>query len=136
MHRLRNARDAVEITEDTAITVDVGLEDFPIIDARLARCTGIGQYETAVDLFGSNSDDLSMDAIGVEMNGAHAAEQCRIVILASGGHVDYLGFDVLGDHANLFMLQIPASEAGEGGCGGNHERRRSGNAGACRRFGM
>ena len=66
-----------------------------------------------------------MNAVGVEVNGADSAVERGIVILATGGNLDDLRFDVLRDHAHLLEREVPVGEAGERGGGGDHERRRS-----------
>src|SRR5882724_2051244 len=75
-----------------------------------------------------------MDAIGIEVNRADAAIQRRIVILASRGDFDQLGFHVLGDDANLFAVELLARIASQSRGGSDHQRGRAGNTRSGRRL--
>ena len=99
------------------------LEDLPVVDARLPGRPGIRQHKTTVEFLSRHEYGLVVDSVRPQVNGAHAAIQRRIVVLASGGHANQLGLDVLRDLANLLEIQVPAGEARQRGGGGNHQRR-------------
>src|SRR5882724_2160291 len=120
---MQGARDGgylLEIAEDFLVPIDVGFENLPVVDAGLPRRAGICKYETGVDLFRSDRDRLAVDAVGLEMNGAGAAVESRVVVLAPSRDADELGFDVLRDHADLFQSKFMSHEACESGGGGDH----------------
>ena len=77
-----------------------------------------------------------MNAIDIELYGADAAVERGIVILASGGDADELGFDVLRDLADLLGRKLTPGKARERRSGGNHERRRAGDSGTGGGFGV
>ena len=118
------------------VAVDVSLEDLPVIDAGLARRSGVGEQKAHLDLFGRDRNGGAMDSVGIEMNGADAAVERGIVVLAAGGHADDLGLDVLGDDAQLFEIEIAAGEPRERGAGRDHERRGAGDARSGGGFGI
>ena len=68
------------------------------------------------------------------MHGAHAAVHRGIVVLATGGNADQLRFDVLRDDANLFQIELAPVKRAKRGAGGDHQRRRAGDARPGRRF--
>ena len=112
MHGAGDLADPLEVVEHLLVAIDVRFEYFPIVDARLARRSGIDQHEAPVQLFRRDADRGMVNAIGIKMNGAHAAIQSGIVILASGGNLDELGFNVLRDHANLLAISfLPVKRA-------------------------
>src|SRR3954469_9921564 len=111
-------------------------KNFPIVDARLPRRSGVSDNETRIELLSSDRNRLAMDTVGFEMNRVHPAVESGIVILASGRNADELRFHVLRDHANLFQRELAPGEAGESGSGGDNEGGRAGDAGAGRGFGV
>ena len=52
MHFAGNAGNFGEVADDVLVAIDVLLEDLPVVDARLARRTGINQHEALVHFFG------------------------------------------------------------------------------------
>src|SRR4051794_1174272 len=121
MQRARYSGDLLEIAENLFVPVDVSFENFPVVDARLPRRSGVGENEAGIDLVGSDGNGLAMDAVGLQMNCADSAIKSRIVILTSGGNADELRLNILRDHADLFQSDFASSEAGEGGSGCDHE---------------
>ena len=79
---------------------------------------------------------LAVNAVGVQMDGADSSIERWIVVLAAGGHLDDLGLDILRDDAHLLLREVAAGKAGQCGGGGDHQRRRSRNAGAGGRLGI
>ena len=75
-----------------------------------------------------------MDSIRVQVDGADSPIKRRIVILASGGHIDDLRFNILRDDSHLLEREVVVGESGQGRRGRDHERRGTGNAGARRRL--
>ena len=77
VHGARNFDDALEVTEHSFVAVDVCLENLPIVDAGLARRTGVGQHKAGFDLFRRNRDRLAVDPVGIKMNRAGALRKER-----------------------------------------------------------
>ena len=130
VHGTRDLGNLLEVAEDMAVAVDVGLEDFPVIDAGLPRGAGVGKHKAGLDFFRLHGNGLAVDAIDVEVNGADPAIESGIVVLATGGHVDELRFNILSDDAHLLETEAAAGEPGEGRGGCNHEGGRTGDAGS------
>ena len=125
MHRAGDFRDALEIAMHVFVAVDMRFKNFPIVYARLPGRTRVGQHEARFDFLRNDGNSFAVNAVGVKVNGADSAVERGIVILATGGNLDDLRFDVLRDHAHLLEREVPVGEAGERGGGGDHERRRS-----------
>ena len=102
MHIAGEGDDFVEVTEDVAVAVDMGLEHFPVVDAGLAGRAGIGEQEAHLDFFRRDGHGSAANAIGIEIDGADAAVEGGIIILAAGGHADDLSLDVLGESTRSF----------------------------------
>ena len=101
MHGTRDFRNTLEVAVDPFVTVDVGLEYFPIVDAGLPRRAGVGKYEARLDLFRRDRGRFAVNAVGVEVDGAHPAVESRIVVLAASGDLNDLRLNILGDHTHL-----------------------------------
>ena len=136
VHGARNFDDALEVSEHPLVSVDVRLEDFPIVDAGLPRRACVSQNKAGFEFLRSDCHRFAVDAVGIEMNRAGSSIERGIVILATGRHLDDLGLDVLGNHAHLLEREIAPGKAGQCGGAGDHERGRSGNAGTGRRLGI
>ena len=125
MHRAGDFRDALEIAMHVFVAVDMRFKNFPIVYARLPGRTRVRKHEAGLDFLRNDGNSFAVNAVGVKVNGADSAVERGIVILATGGNLDDLRFDVLRDHAHLLEREVPVGEAGERGGGGDHERRRS-----------
>src|SRR4029077_9560998 len=82
VHGAGNFGDSLKIAEHALVSVDVGLEDLPIVNSRLPRRAGIGEHETSFDFFRRYGERLPMYAVGIKMNRADPSVEGRIVILA------------------------------------------------------
>src|SRR6476659_5699988 len=96
----------VMIVEDFLVAINVRFEYFPIIDPGLARRSGIDEHKPAVQFLRRHAYGGVVNAIGIQVNGAHATIQSRIIILASCGDFDELGFNVLRDDAHLLTIKL------------------------------
>src|SRR5690349_10142637 len=120
MHRMRNPCYAVKIPEDALLAIDMRLEDFPIVDPRLARRAGVSQHKSRFNLLGQDRNGFAVNSVGIEMDRAHAAVERGIVILTSSRHLNDLRFDVLRDYTHLLERQMAAGKACERRRGRNH----------------
>ena len=116
---LRDLRDAREIVVDLRVSVDVFLEDVPIVDGGLARLAGVAKYEAALE-FGEIDAQLgAMLAAGRKLDGGGATEGRRIMVLRARGNADHDGFGVAAD-VDPVGLALPCSrEAVERGANGH-----------------
>ena len=62
-----------------------------------------------------------MDAVNIELDRVYAAIERRIIVLASGRHLDELRFYVLSDNPDFFAVKLAAREASQRGSRGNHQ---------------
>src|SRR5690349_4944396 len=134
MHGARNFADLPEVVEDALVAVDVGLEDFPIVDARLSRRSGVNQHESRLNVCRRDRDRLSVNAVNVQVNRVHSAVQSWVVVLTAGRYADQLGFDVLRNLANLFSIDFAIGELRECCDGHNHQCGGSRDSSSGRRF--
>src|SRR5262249_10768225 len=51
-HGLRHFRNTLEIGANLLLAVDVGLEDFPVVDTRLPRLAGVAKHQASFELAG------------------------------------------------------------------------------------
>ena len=72
MHGAGDFADALKVVEDLFVAVNVRFEYFPIVDARLARRSGIDQHKSPVQFFRRHAHGGMVNAIGIQMYGAHA----------------------------------------------------------------
>ncbi len=136
VHSAGDLGNSLEVPEHALVTVDMRLENFPVVDARLARRSRVGQHEPGLDLLRRHRHRFAMNAVRIQVNGADSAIERRVVILTAGRNANDLCLDVLSDDSHLLEREIAVGEAGEGSGGGNHERRRAGDARSRRRFGI
>src|ERR1700748_2760959 len=115
MHATSNVGNSIEVAEHPLVTINVCLENFPIINARLPRSASVSQNETRLDLFRSHRHRFTVNAVGIQMNRADPSIKSWVVVLAPGGHVDDLGFDILGDDTHLFEGEVPSCEPSQRG---------------------
>src|SRR6185312_9463686 len=125
MHGTGDLANLPEVAENALVTVNVSFEDFPVVDSRLPRSSGVHKHESRLDLLRRNSYRLAMDSIDIEMNRIHAAVKSRIVVLASSGNFDELSLDVLCDLSNLLAVELAPGVTCESRDGGNHQCRGS-----------
>src|SRR5438552_17095152 len=110
---MSNCSNALEIPEHAPIAIDMRFKDLPIVDARLARSTGVSQHKSRFDLVGHYRNGFTINSVRIEMNGAHAAIERGVVVLAASRHLNNLSFYVLRDHAHLFEREVPVGKTGE-----------------------
>ena len=103
VHGAGDFNDAFEVAEHPLVAIDVGLENFPIVDTGLARRAGVGQNKARLDFFRGDRDRLAMNAVRIEMDRARPSIKRGIVILAAGRDLDDLRLDVLGNHPHLLQ---------------------------------
>src|SRR5262249_1026803 len=70
------------------LAVDVRLENFPVVDARLPRLAGVAKYEAPFEFACVEAQFNTAFATGRKFDGSGAAECRRIVVLRSGGNFD------------------------------------------------
>src|SRR6266700_3709834 len=126
MHGAGDLSDTLKVMEDLLVAVDVRLEDLPVVNARLARHSGIGQNKALVQVLRGHAHNSMMNAVRIKMYGAYASVERRIVVLTSGGDLDQLRFHVLRDHAELLSIQLFSGIACQCRRGGHHQRGRAG----------
>src|SRR5437868_11723934 len=85
----------LEISDHAFISVNMRLENLPIVNTGLPRRAGIGENKAGFDFLRHDGNSLPMDAIEIQVDCAHSAIKRGIVVLASSGNVNDLRFDVL-----------------------------------------
>src|SRR5206468_1201056 len=107
-HFLGHFRNALEAVLHRALAPDMRLEDFPVVDAMLARLAGVSDHHAALKLVEIDAQFNAMFAAGWEFDGSGAAKRWRIVVLRSSGNIDDDGFGVAAD-VNPVDLALPCS---------------------------
>ena len=88
-HAHRHGRVAypLETVEDVAIAVHVGLHDFPVVRAGVARRARISQRDASLELVRIDVERRSPDAVGTELDRRDAAVEGRPKILNVYAHM-------------------------------------------------
>ena len=109
-HLARHVCDLLEIFLHAPPAVDVILEHFPIVDARLPRLAGVAEHQPPVELLQIARQRFAPFATGCQMDGHGPAERGRIVVLRPRRHANDDCFHVAADVNPVFLFQPGAGE--------------------------
>ena len=118
------------------VAIDMSLKDFPVVNARFPRRSGVSQDESGFNFAWIDGHGLPTYPVGAQVNGADTSIQRRIVVLAAGGHLDNLRFDILGNHAYLLEPELVLCETGKRRRCRHHKRGGTRDSRPGRRFRM
>src|SRR5215471_5395786 len=135
-HGLRHFRDALEIGANLLLAVDVRLEYFPVVDARLPRLAGVAKYEAPFEFASVEAQFNTAFATGRKFDSSGAAECRRIVVLRSGGNFDDDPFRVAADVDPIHFALPGRGKTVQRGTNGDGHCARAAYAGSSRRLGI
>ena len=116
------------------IAIDVALGDLPVVRAGVPRGPGEGEHDPALELGRVHVERDPPHAVDAELDRGDAAVERRAIVLHAGRHLDRLTLDVHGDLEEVFWIRRTAGPALQGAAERDRERRRAGDACACRRL--
>src|SRR5579883_3197050 len=135
-HLLSDFGDALEVAANGLVAVGVRLEDFPVVDAGLARLAGVANNEPPLEFIEVDAQFDAMLAAGRQFDRGGASEGRRIVILGSGWHTNDNGLGIAADVNPIDFALARSREAIERGTDGNGHGTGAANPRASGGFGI
>src|SRR4030095_13484777 len=80
-HLLGRIANALKNFKEFRVTIDMALENLPVIDSRKTRLAGIANHKSAIDLVFINRQMLALDPVGSQVNTRGRTVERRIIIL-------------------------------------------------------
>ena len=96
-HLLGRIANALEDLKHFRVTVNVTLEDFPVIDSRKTRLAGVADHKAAIEFVFINRQMLALDPVSSQVNTRGRTVERRIIILDAGRNLDDCRFDIRGN---------------------------------------
>src|SRR5205823_1840677 len=131
---VRGIANALEAVEDVAVSVDVALDDFPIVRAGVAGRGGFGEHDSLLELTRIDVGRDTVDSVPAQIDRGNAAIEGRTIILDAGGYAERLAFHVHRDVQQMVSVNRLIAPPRERRACRDGQRGRSGNARARRRF--
>src|ERR1700722_1904909 len=118
-HAARDGRNFFQTLPNTAVSVDVPLEYFPVVDAVLPWFSCVAEDQPALEFVDIAAERFAAFAPRCKHNRGGPAERRRVMVLGSRWHLNDDGLDVAADVDPVFALQSRAGQPGQGGADGH-----------------
>src|SRR5439155_20561551 len=119
---------------DVCVAVDVAVADLPLVRARVSRRARVDEHDPPLELARIDFEADALDTVDAKLDRRNASVQRRTVVLYAGWYADRLTLDVHRDLQEVIGIGRSVGPSRERAADRDVQRRRSGDAGASRRF--